>query len=112
MLTREQAKEQGLQARERAQARGLLFNEHMIYPWPRRTRAVFFEEIPKLPGGVTEIFAHPALDGDELRAYDPMNADIRAHDSQCLTDPAISDLLDHNIKRISFRDLRELQRAG
>jgi hypothetical protein len=71
MLSREQAKEQGLQARERAQARGLLFNEHMIYPWPRRTRAVFFEEIPKLPVGVTEIFAHPALDGDELRAYTP-----------------------------------------
>ncbi len=113
MLSREQAKEQRLQAGERAQARGLLFNEHMIYPWPRRTRTVFFEEIPKLPGGVTEIFAHPALDGDELRAYDPMNADIRAHDSQCLTDPAISDLLDmHNVKRINFRDLRELQRAG
>lgn len=101
------------QARERARARGLLFNEHMIYPWPRRTRAVFFEEIPKLPAGVSEIFAHPALDGEELRAYDPMNADIRAHDAECLTDPAISGLLDlHSVKRISFRDLRELQRSS
>jgi predicted glycoside hydrolase/deacetylase ChbG (UPF0249 family) len=113
MLSREQAKEQGLQARERAQARSLLFNEHMIYPWPRRTRDVLFEEIPKLPGGVTEIFAHPALDGDELRACDLMNADIRAHDAECLTDPAVSDLLDlHSVKRISFRDLRELQRVS
>jgi hypothetical protein len=74
---------------------------------------VLFEEIPKLPGGVTEIFAHPALDGDELRACDLMNADIRAHDAECLTDPAVSDLLDlHSVKRISFRDLRELQRVS
>ena len=113
MLSREQAKEQDPQARERARARGLLFNEHMIYPWPRRTRAVFFEEIPKLPAGVSEIFAHPALDGDELRAYDPLNADLRSHDAECLMDPAVSRLLDlHNIKRISFRDLRELQRSS
>jgi hypothetical protein len=31
----------------------------------------------------------------------------------CLMDAAVSDLLDrHNIKRISFHELRELQRAG
>jgi hypothetical protein len=31
----------------------------------------------------------------------------------CLTDSAVSDLLDrHRIKRISFRALRDLQRAG
>ena len=49
----------------------------------------------------------------QLRAYDTQNADIRAHDAACLTDPAVSDLLDrHDIKRISFRELRELQRAG
>lgn len=101
--------EQGLRAR----ARGLLFNEHIVYPWPRRTRDVLFEEIPKLPPGVSEIFAHPAQDGEELRAYDTLKADLRAHDALCLTDPAVSDLLDqHDIKRISFRELRDLQRAG
>ena len=113
MFSRGDTVKQGFQARERAEARGLLFNEHLVYPWPRRTRDVFFEEIPKLPLGVSEIFAHPVLDGDELRAYDTDNADIRAHDAVCLTDPMVSDLLDqHNIKRISFRELRELQRAG
>ena len=66
-----------------------------------------------LPPGVSEVFAHPVTDGEELRAYDTQNADIRAHDAACLTDPAVSDLLDrHDIKRISFRELRELQRAG
>jgi chitin disaccharide deacetylase len=114
MFSREIADIQGFQARERAAARGLLFNEHVIYyPWSRRTRDVFFEEIPKLPPGVSEIFAHPVLDGEELRAYDSLNPDIRAHDAVCLTDPTVSDLLNrHNIKRISFRELRELQRIA
>ena len=62
---------------------------------------------------MSEIFAHPVLDGEELRAYDAGHADIRAHDPVCLTDSAVADLLDwHGIKRISFRELRELQRAG
>jgi predicted glycoside hydrolase/deacetylase ChbG (UPF0249 family) len=113
MFSRDCTEKQGFQARERAEARGLLFNEHLVWPWPRRTRDVFFEEIPRLPPGVNEIFAHPVLDGEELRAYDTRNADIRAHDAVCLIDPAVSDLLDrHDIKRISYRDLRELQRSG
>jgi chitin disaccharide deacetylase len=113
MFSRKETEKQAFRARDRAKARDLLFNEHIVYPWPRRTRDVLFEEIPKLPPGVSEIFAHPVLDGEELRAYDTKNADIRTHDAACLTDPTISDLLDqHNIKRISFRELRELQRAG
>ena len=104
--------EQVLQARERAQSRGVLFNERLVYPWPRRMRDVFFEEIPKLLPGVNEIFAHPVVDGEELRGYDAVNADIRTHDASCLIDPEVSYLLDqHDIIRISFRELRELQRA-
>jgi hypothetical protein len=109
---RQQIEEKLLQARERAQSRGVLFNERLVYPWPRRTRDVFFEEIPKLPPGVSEIFSHPVLEGEELRGYDTVNADIRTHDAMCLIDPEVSHLLDqHNITRISFRELRELQRA-
>src|SRR5271163_4476803 len=53
------------------------------------------------------------LDGAELRAYNTKNADICAHDAVCLTDPTILKLLaKNNMKRISFRELRELQRAG
>ena len=76
------------------------------------SRCVFFEEVPRLPPGVSEIFAHPALEGEELRGYDTVNADIRTHDAMCLIDPEVSRLLnEHNITRISFRELRELQRA-
>jgi hypothetical protein len=61
---------------------------------------------------VNEIFAHPVLDGEELRGYDTVNADIRTHDASRLIDPEVSYLLDqHNIIRISYRELRELQRA-
>lgn len=109
----DKAQAEAARVRESAEARGVLFNEHRVFPWPRRTRDVLFEEIPKLSPGVTETYAHPVLDGEELRGYDTENADIRAHDAVCLIDPAISDLLDrHDIKRISFRELRELQRAA
>jgi predicted glycoside hydrolase/deacetylase ChbG (UPF0249 family) len=113
MSSRYKTEKERLKACEQAQSRGLLFNERLVYPWPRRTRDVLFEEIPKLLPGVSEIFAHPVLDGEELRAYDTDNADIRTHDAMCLIDPAVSQLLDeHKITRISFRELRELQRAG
>jgi chitin disaccharide deacetylase len=104
---------QGAWGRQQAEARGVLFNEYMISHWPRPTRDVLFEKVPTLSAGVTEIFAHPVADGDELRAYDPDNPDIRVHDVECLTDPAVAELLDrHGIKLISFREIRELQRAG
>ena len=68
--------------------------------------------MPKLPPGVSEIFAHPVLNGEELRGYDTVNADIRTHDAMCLIDPEVCRLLnEHNITRTSFRELRELQRA-
>jgi len=111
MILRKGAKED-VQARARAKSRGLLFADRVIYPWPRRTRDVFAEEIPKLAAGVTEIFAHPVLDGEELRAYDRTYADLRAHDALCLIDPELSDLLNqNNIKRVSYCEIRELQRS-
>jgi hypothetical protein len=113
MFAPEVTDRQGFGARERAEARGVLFNDHSLYPWPRRTRDVFEEEIPRLPPGVTEIFAHPVLDGEELRGYDAAHADIRVHDAACLIDPTLAALLDaHGVRRVGFRALRDLQRAG
>ena len=99
MFSQSGAEKRSFQSRVRAEARGLLFNEHIVNPWPRRTRDVFFEEIPKLPPGVSEIFTHPVLDGEVLRAYDTDNADIRAHDTACLNDPMVSDLLELRPRR-------------
>lgn len=99
-------------ARELAAARGILSVDHLIYTWPRPTRDVMFETCRSLPGGVTELFAHPVLDGEELRGYDHHHADIRVHDAAALTDPGVAGLLDqHGIQRISYRELRTVQRA-
>jgi predicted glycoside hydrolase/deacetylase ChbG (UPF0249 family) len=53
MSSREQTEQEREQACMQARSRGLLFNDRLVYPWPRRTRDVFFEEIPKLPPGVS-----------------------------------------------------------
>ena len=99
-------------AREMAEARGILSVDHLIYTWPRPTRDVMFEECPALPCGVTELFAHPVLDGEELRGYDRDHADIRVHDAAALTDPGVAALLDrYQVQRISYRELRAAQRA-
>jgi predicted glycoside hydrolase/deacetylase ChbG (UPF0249 family) len=113
MPPRDDTRTQRFNARERAEARGVLFNDHFFSPWPRRTRDVYFEEVPKLAPGVTETFGHPVLDGEELRGYDTENADIRVHDAACLTDPTVAELLKrHDVKPISYREIREVQRAA
>jgi len=113
MFSATETERQGFGARERAMARGIPFNHHIVYPWPRRTLDVFFEAVPDLPSGVTEIFAHPVLDGEELRGYDATNADIRVHDAACLIDPSVAELLDrHGVERISWRDVRDAWRAA
>ncbi len=112
MFSVETTEAQGFRARERAMARGILFNDHMIYPWPRPMRDVLIETISTLSPGVTEIFAHPVLDGEELRGYGLGFADLRASDAAGLIDPALPALLDgHGIRRISFLEIRALQRA-
>ena len=102
----------GFDGRARAAAMGLVFPENFISPWPRDTRQVFHDRIPGLAGGVSEIYAHPVEDGDELRAYDPDHPHIRANDAEVLADPAIAHLMHAaGVTPISFRPLRDLQRA-
>jgi predicted glycoside hydrolase/deacetylase ChbG (UPF0249 family) len=116
MIEKAQAERLGLAAfhsAERAEARGIVSNDHLIYPWPRPTRDVFFEALPDLPAGVSEIFAHPVHDGEELRSYDLSNTAIRIHDAACLTDPTVRELIERQgFRPISYRPLRELQRRG
>ena len=47
MITPEQSERLGLagfHSAQRAAARGIICNDHLVYPWPRPTRDVFFEE--------------------------------------------------------------------
>ena len=62
--------------------------------------------------GVSGIFAHPVLDGDELRGYDLDNAGLRVHDAVCLIEVTVRELIEQQgFKPISYWPLRELQRS-
>lgn len=112
MLSWAMEKRFGFPAHDLATRRGVIFNDHLLSSWPRTTRDVFEGAVAGLEPGVTEIFAHPVMDGEELRAFDPLHADIRASDAQFLVDPSARTCLErHGVHRISFRELRDLQRA-
>ena len=102
----------GFASRDQARARGVIFNDHFLSPWPKDTREVLTARLPTLAAGVTEAYAHPVDEGPELRGYDPDHADIRAHDATAFVDPALSDLVARlGVTPISWRPLRDLQHA-
>jgi hypothetical protein len=102
----------GFEARPRAAERGVIFTDHFLDPWGRDLRGLFFERVPSLALGVSEIFGHPVDDGAELRGYDPDNPDVRVADADTLNDPEIVALLaGAGAIPISYRPLRELQRV-
>jgi predicted glycoside hydrolase/deacetylase ChbG (UPF0249 family) len=104
---------QDVAARGAAVARGILFNEHMLYAWPLPAGPTLRAALPEWPPGVTEIFAHPAIDGEELRACTPASAALRIDDAQALVDPELSAMLAaRGVQRIGFRALRDAQRRG
>lgn len=112
MVGQSQDERLGFDCRGRSAREGIVFPDRFISPWPRMTREVFRESLPKLKPGVTEIYLHPVADGPELRGYDDEHPDLRAGDSQCLLDTELKALIKENdITLISFRPLRELQRA-
>jgi hypothetical protein len=66
----------------------------------------------ELRPGVTEIYLHPAVDTDELRASHPDWAGrVEDHALLC-DDPSFTDLVDRaGATLIGYRELRGLQRA-
>ncbi len=103
----------GFESRRLAAEKGVIFTDNFINPWGRVTADVFRERLPVLTAGVTEIFAHPVADGPELRGYDPDAAHVRAGDAAWFTSPELKSLLAATeVVPISYRPLRELQRAG
>ena len=76
-------------------------------------RATFDRLVGALRPGVTELFVHPAVDTPELRAATPDWA-ARVDDHALVTAPdGLRAALDAaGAKRIGYRALRDLQRAG
>ncbi len=103
----------GFPVRAPARKLGLVHPDDFFFRWKSSTADLLKQRLPKLAPGVTEFILHPVLDGPELRAYDLDAAQVRVDDHACAVDPGIAALLAaENIQTISFRPLRDVQRAG
>jgi len=103
----------GFPYRELASAEGIVFPDHFILysgvGGRRHAERALFDLRP----GVTELYFHPAIDTDELRASHPDWAGrVEDHAFLC-HDPSLRDLLDRAGARIiGYRELRDLQRSA
>jgi hypothetical protein len=102
----------GFPYRQLAAAEGVVYPDHFVYTGVGSRRAIE-KALFDLRPGVTELYLHPALDTDELRASHPDWAN-RVEDHIMLTrDPSFADLVDRTGGQlIGFRELRELQRSA
>jgi chitin disaccharide deacetylase len=103
----------GFPCRGPASERDIVHPDHFVSPpWPEPTRPVLERLLAELRPGVTEVYLHPVADGADLRAYDPANAHIRAGDDANFRHAALRRLVeDSGVTLISYRPLRDLQRA-
>ena len=101
----------GFPYRRLAAEEGVVFTDHFVYTTVGSRRGIeraLFELRP----GVTEVYVHPAIDTDELRASHPDWAN-RVEDHAFVTsDRSLPDLIERaGATLIGYRELRELQRA-
>jgi chitin disaccharide deacetylase len=103
----------GFPFRRLAAEEGVVFPDHFVYVRGVGTRKMFERTLFDLRPGVTELYAHPAVDSDELRALAPDWA-ARVDDHHLLTH-------DHDLRSmaeragavfVGYRELRDLQRAA
>jgi len=88
-----------------------VFPDHFVYTSVGARRGIE-KALFDLRPGVTEVYLHPAIDTDELRASHP-DWPNRVEDYACLTrDASFRDLVERaGATLIGYRALRELQRA-
>ncbi len=102
----------GFPTREPAAALGVVHPDEFHFRWKTSTAQLLRKRVPRLEPGVTEFILHPVLDGPELRGYDLDAAQVRVDDHACAVAPETRALLAaEHIRTISFRPLRDLQRA-
>lgn len=101
----------GFPYRDLATSEGVLFPDHFVYT-PVGSRRAIERALFDLRPGVTEIYLHPAIDTDELRASHP-DWPQRVEDHAYLTsDPSFRALVERaGATLIGFRELRDLQRS-
>jgi predicted glycoside hydrolase/deacetylase ChbG (UPF0249 family) len=103
----------GFPSRELAAAAGVVYPDHFVYYMGVGGRRVMERTLVDLRPGVTEVYLHPAIDTDELRASHP-DWSGRVDDHAYLCDePSLPSLVARaGATLIGYRELRELQRAA
>lgn len=102
----------GFPVRAPASARHIVHPDDFHFRWKSPTTELLKRRVPAMAPGVTEFLIHPVLDGPELRGYDLDAAQVRVDDHACALDPQIAALFAaERVELISFRPLRDLQRA-
>lgn len=77
-----------------------------------QVREGFLALLRAVPAGVTEIYLHPMVDDEELRAAVDFGAEKRGHELRLLDDPAVLQTIeDEGLVRLGWRELRALQRG-
>jgi chitin disaccharide deacetylase len=103
----------GFPFRRLAEEEGVVFPDHFLHVAGQGTRRVLERALGDLRPGVTEVYAHPAVDTPELRALAPDwparvdDHDLLARDHDL---PAMAERL--GVTFIGWRALRRLQRTG
>lgn len=78
-----------------------------------QVRDGFIALLRAVPAGVTEIYLHPMVDDEELRAAVDFSATKRGYELRLLRDPAVLQAIeDEALVRVGWRALRDVQRAG
>ena len=78
-----------------------------------QVRDAFCALLRDVPPGVTEIYLHPMVDDDELRAVVDFGAAKRGHELRLLADPHVHDAIaEEGLVRLGWRALRDLQRGS
>lgn len=78
-----------------------------------QVRDGFVALLRAVPAGVTEIYLHPMVDDDELRAAVDFGAAKRGYELRLLSDPVVRQAIDdESLVRVGWRDLRDLQRSS
>ncbi|HEY8215486.1 MAG TPA: polysaccharide deacetylase family protein [Acidimicrobiia bacterium] len=102
----------GFPYRALAEAEGVVFPDHFVLYQGVGARRHVERALFDLRPGVTELYLHPAVDTDELRASHPDWAGrVEDHAFLC-HDRSLRDLIERaGATLIGYRELRELQRA-
>ena len=100
----------GFPYRRLAAEAGVVFPDHFVQTHGG-ARSRIEAAVASLAPGVTEVYVHPAVDSDELRASHP-DWEARVDDHALVaSDPAFVELLERSgVTLIGYRALRDLQR--